>query len=143
MTRLSYLDGAGVIVTNRALGFSVVRHMAHRMQYESPMSTTTLRPLIDAFVTLAAGRHAEYIARGTAPHLNKATHEVRVGGRYAKIVRTIGGAGCVLAFVDMQDGSIYKPASHKSPAKGARGNVRDVDGGLSCLTDMGTVCYAR
>jgi hypothetical protein len=99
--------------------------------------------MIDAFVTLAASRHAEYVARGSFPHLNKATHEIREGGRYAKIVRTIGGSGCVLAFVDMQDGSIYKPASHKAPAKGIRANVKDADGGLSCLTDMGTICYWR
>ena len=37
----------------------------------------------------------------------------------------MGRAGSIHAFIDIANGDIFKPASWKAPAKGARGNIRD------------------
>ena len=37
----------------------------------------------------------------------------------------MGRAGSIHAFIDISNGDIFKPASFKAPAKGARGNVTD------------------
>lgn len=45
----------------------------------------------------------------------------RSGGKYSRIVQFNGrDAGSVHAFVDMAKGQVFKPASWKGPAKGAR-----------------------
>jgi hypothetical protein len=53
-------------------------------------------------------------------------YSVEMGKRYAKVISTTyGGKGqrSAFAFVDLQTGDIYKPASWSAPAKGSRGNI--------------------
>lgn len=45
---------------------------------------------------------------------------VDYGKKYAKIVVNNGAQNSVHAFVDMNTGLVYKPATWKTPAKGAR-----------------------
>jgi hypothetical protein len=50
-----------------------------------------------------------------------------VGPKYAKLVRTRPGepiGHSVYCFIDMTNGDILKAAGWKTPAKGARGNIR-------------------
>jgi hypothetical protein len=59
---------------------------------------------------------------------------IAYGRRYAKVIRqTDGGKGqiSVFGFVDMTNGDILKAATWHAPAKTARGNVLDVDFGMS------------
>jgi hypothetical protein len=59
------------------------------------------------------------------------------GKRYARIVSTGYGARSVHCFVDLINGDILKAASWRAPAKHARGNIWDNDGGRSALTPWG------
>ena len=62
--------------------------------------------------------------------------EVAPGGRkYAKIIRT--GQSMVYCFVNKENGDILKAASWAAPAKHARGNIFDADGGKSALGPYG------
>lgn len=47
------------------------------------------------------------------------------GKKYAKIVHVSNGQRSAHAFVDMNNGDVYKSASWKSPAKGVRYNLLD------------------
>lgn len=59
------------------------------------------------------------------------------GAKYVKVIVSpvhengVAGQSSVFAFIDRTNGDILKPASWKSPAKHARGNVFDEDFGLS------------
>lgn len=73
------------------------------------------------------------------------------GGRYIKIIKTerSGSGTSVHSFIDAKEGpefgNIYKPASWKAPAKGARGNVFSTQNGLEAIGKSGTggIWYAR
>lgn len=50
-----------------------------------------------------------------------------VGPRYARLVRVRPGeerGGSVYCFIDLTNGNLLKAAGWKTPAKGARGNIR-------------------
>ena len=49
------------------------------------------------------------------------------GRKYLKVIKvdTDDDHRCVEAFIDRQTGDLYKPASYRKPAKGARYNLRD------------------
>jgi hypothetical protein len=49
---------------------------------------------------------------------------VESGRKYHKIMMSANGSRSVHAFVDKKTGSMYKPASIKSPAKGVRYDLR-------------------
>lgn len=55
------------------------------------------------------------------------------GGRYVKVICD-GSAFC---FVDTESGNVLKPASWKSPAKHARGNIFDASNGLKHMGPHG------
>ena len=75
--------------------------------------------------------------------------EIGKGGkRFRKLWRTETFTGhetrrnSIHAFVEIETGLIFKPASTKAPAKHARGNVYE-NAGRDCLTDAGHVHYLR
>jgi hypothetical protein len=71
------------------------------------------------------------------PTLPRPVLTIAKGGRkYAKIVRTDSQAS-VHCFVEKETGTILKAASWSTPAKGARGNISDADGGRSAVTPYG------
>lgn len=52
--------------------------------------------------------------------------------KYHKIVMTQSGSNSVHAFVDKETGAVYKPASWRAPAKGARFNLLDTNSREEC-----------
>lgn len=56
---------------------------------------------------------------------------------------TDGCGTCVRAFVNLSTGQIYKPASHKIPAKHARGNVFNEDNGAGSMDTQGRILYLK
>lgn len=74
------------------------------------------------------------------PTLVPSLLEMSDGRRYIRI-DTIndGGRGSrsVWAFIDKWTGDVLKPATYKAPAKHARGNLFDSDGGVGKLTAYG------
>ena len=59
------------------------------------------------------------------------------GPRYIKIVEHIGAQRGVFAFIDKKTGNVLKPESWSKPARHARGNIFDADGGTKYLTPYG------
>ena len=59
--------------------------------------------------------------------------EIETGRKYFKI--TNGGAGGVHAFVDKKTAEVYKPSSHKSPAKGVRYDLRIIEDRERCFSN--------
>jgi len=74
------------------------------------------------------------------PGLIPSVLEMTDGRRYVRIDSIVSnGAGqrTVWAFVDKFTGDVLKPATYKAPAKHARGNLFDSDGGVGKLTPYG------
>lgn len=74
------------------------------------------------------------------PGLTPSVLEMTDGRRYVRIDSIVdNGAGqrSVWAFIDKFTGDVLKPATYKAPAKHARGNLFDSDGGVSKLTPYG------
>ena len=72
--------------------------------------------------------------------------EVEPGRKYLKIVAVLSGQRSVHAFVDKATGQMFKPASWKAPAKGARYNLLDDSSLNLCLSRAdwaGSYLYAR
>ena len=60
------------------------------------------------------------------------------GSRYFRVVCTTDGANrSAWAFIDKTNGDILKSASWKAPAKWARGNLLDKDGGMKSMGPYG------
>jgi len=70
-------------------------------------------------------------AEGTDGDISKFPHlTVKFGKKYAKIISDEASAW---AFIDLRNGDVLKPASWKAPAKHARGNIYDINGGVGRL----------
>ncbi len=67
------------------------------------------------------------------PTLSKEQFTISTGSRYIRIDREHS----VHCFVDRTNGDVLKPATYKSPAKHARGNIFDESNGLSRMTEFG------
>lgn len=72
------------------------------------------------------------------------------GGRYIKVIRKeVSGTGTsVHSFIDTKNepgffGNVYKAASWRAPAKGARGNVFSPQHGIEAVGVTGHVWYAK
>jgi hypothetical protein len=63
---------------------------------------------------------------------------LNIGKKYAKLVRDHS----VEAFIDLENGDIYKPASWAKPAKHVRGNIFD-ELGARAFDPQGNVKYLR
>ena len=67
---------------------------------------------------------------------------MELGRKYWKVHDGNG----VHAFVDRNNGNVFKPASYKSPAKGVRYNLLDEDSRSLCLLNAdwaGSYLYSR
>ena len=76
------------------------------------------------------------------PNLVEPTLEIKMGRRYAKVIRFEDHDGerfhtSVHAFVDTTNGDVLMPAGWAKPAKHARGNIYDVDNGLKYMGPHG------
>ena len=72
----------------------------------------------------------------------KPTVVVKFGRKYAKLIKEYntgprGSQRHVYGFVDMHTGDIYKAATWRAPAKHARGNIFNNDGGMGACTVYG------
>ena len=66
------------------------------------------------------------------------TLEVEKGGRrYIRIVSISSASRSAWAFIEIETGNIFKPASWKTPAKHARGNIFDEHNGLKWIGPYG------
>jgi hypothetical protein len=66
------------------------------------------------------------------------TFTVETARKYHKVIMTTHGTNrSIHAFVDVKDGSVYKPASFKAPAKGIRYHLLDPISREKCLTRAG------
>ena len=73
---------------------------------------------------------------------NRYDFRMELGRKYWKVHDGNG----VHAFVDRNNGNVFKPASYKSPAKGVRYNLLDEDSRLVCLLNAdwaGSYLYSR
>ena len=69
--------------------------------------------------------------------------KLELGRKYWKINETNGG---VHAFVDRNNGNVFKPASYKSPAKHVRYNLLDESSFNNCISNAdwcGSYLYLR
>jgi hypothetical protein len=97
---------------------------------------------IEDFVAVAQDvinvHHAQHFADSRIP---ADTLSIDGGGRkYTRIVAARAGdkhSTRVHCFVEIATGSIMKAAGWKAPAKHARGNINDPDGGRSAMTPYG------
>lgn len=73
-----------------------------------------------------------------AKNITKPEFKAKFNKKYIRIERKDSkNSGSVHAFVDRQTGDVYKPASWKTPAKHARGNIFDNKNGLGFMGPYG------
>jgi hypothetical protein len=93
---------------------------------------------LEAFRKLAEEIAVAY-RKAHFPTLGDPSMSIEKGSRYARIVRTDGQRSVVHCFVDLTNGDVLKAASWKAPAKHARANLNDADGGASRLGPYGAM----
>ena len=97
---------------------------------------------IENFVAVAQGiMDRSYEDMGLQPQFRETLAVAKGGRKFSKIVRVraSGEVSSVHCFVENETGNILKAASFKSPAKHARGNINDADGGASAMSPYGAV----
>jgi len=99
---------------------------------------------IKKFVKIVQQIHDKYFAKHY-DNLTPPKIEYTRGKKYYKIIRVeqYQTSRSVHSFVDRTTGDIHKPAGWKAPAKHARGNIFDNDGGKSSMKDSGSIVYMR
>lgn len=76
--------------------------------------------------------HENYMQK-SFPENPRQGWEIHNSKRYSKLVH----GGSAFCFVDKENGNVLKPASWKSPAKHARGNILDEHSGLKHIGPYG------
>jgi len=71
-------------------------------------------------------------------HVNGERLTYKKGRKYAKLFQ----ANCVVAFVNMNDGDIFKPAGWKAPAKHVRGNIFSDEGGFEAVGNPASFIFS-
>ena len=101
--------------------------------------TTNTRDFATALTSFVALAQAKIDAGYTSlPEYHPTLSIGPRGRRYARIVRTDGGTSrSVHCFVDRTNGNVLKAAGWKGPAKHARGNIFNADGGSSGVSQYG------
>lgn len=100
---------------------------------------TTVK-ILDTLVTFLDGRkeaHKSYMQSMGYNWDEPIT--MKMGKKYAKLITGTS----VTAFIDLEDGNIYKPASWAKPAPHARGNINSVLNGAEAFDNSGFVKYLR
>lgn len=71
--------------------------------------------------------------------ISQETLEFTVGPKFIRIIRkaVTKEGGSAHAFIDRTNGDVLKPASWKTPAKHARGNIFDAHNGLGSMGPYG------
>ena len=94
------------------------------------------------FIAIAQGiMEDSYNEMGLSPQFRETLAIAKGGRKFSKIVR-VSATGQIMSvhcFVENETGNIMKAASFKSPAKHARGNINDADGGASAMSPYGAV----
>lgn len=105
-----------------------------------------LTPFVDAL----RNRLNDYKQRVNLTYFREYDVQVETGRRYHKIFRVEVPhdasklvAPSIVAFVDIESGAIYKPASFKAPAKHVRGFVDSPEHGMEAVGPSGFVHYMR
>lgn len=62
-------------------------------------------------------------------------YEVKMARKYLKIWYKGDSTKTIVMFID-EEGNIYKPASHRAPAKGVRGKVEDWKSAVVIVPNM-------
>lgn len=62
-------------------------------------------------------------------------YEVEMARKYLKVWYKGDGIKSIVMFIDEQ-GNIYKPASHKAPAKGVRGKIEEWSKAVDLVPEM-------
>jgi hypothetical protein len=70
------------------------------------------------------------------PNLDVPTLQANVGRKYMKVIK-VESQRSVFAFIDLSNGDVLKPAGWSRPAKHARGNLFDDEGGMGQMTSYG------
>lgn len=113
------------------------------------MNTMEFTVACDAFVKFASQMVVEHRARTCPAWLANVDVTAEPGRRYVRLVRTeYDKDGKVVsrsahAFVDSTNGDILKPDGWKRPAKGALGNVYQVDSYKMAVTPYGAAYFRR
>lgn len=100
---------------------------------------TTVK-ILDNLVTLLDGRkeaHKNYMESMGYNWDEPIT--MKIGKKYAKLITGTS----VTAFIDLDNGNIYKPAGWAKPAPHARGNINSDLNGAEAFDSTGFVKYLR
>lgn len=77
--------------------------------------------VVAATLKLCAILDADYDKNGASPNPQRFT--VKESRKYLKVIMSDGFYTSVHAFVDRENGNVFKPAGWKAPAKGVRYNL--------------------
>lgn len=93
-------------------------------------------------------KHAETYLQGCADKygvsleeykkMNNKSYEIEMARKYLKVWYKSNGNQSIVMFID-EAGNIYKPASHKAPAKGVRGTINEWQKAVSVHKNMSIV----
>lgn len=117
------------------------------LQNTSPLTEKTIEPSVEAAIESFRKLMEITLQKNYDTYENlgwEANVTMSKGSKYAKLFNASKDSGKqVLAFINMNNGDILKPASFKIPAKHARGNIFDDDGGAQALSASGSIRYLK
>lgn len=105
--------------------------------------------MITDFANALTQRLNDYKNRMAYTYFKEFKVEIQNGQKFAKVFRVEIGENdtalnrSIVAFVSLENGDIFKPASFKAPAKHARGNINSPSFGMEAINDSGHVFYLR
>ncbi len=94
--------------------------------------TDAIGAYIESVQAMVNDQYARHYPKLTAP-----TISVSCGRKYARIISQDGVSRGVHSFIDLSTGDVLKAESWKRPAKGARGNLFNLDQGIGRVSAYG------